>query len=76
MFKDNIATKPLDGDDPEIYSSVESVGPFSFVDMRQDYEQKCPPPTYLSYDDVNEKLPIEKDDIFEKFEFLEKGGLK
>lgn len=76
LFKDGIAVKPLDGDDPYIYSKVESVGPYSFVDVRQDYDPECPPPTYLSYEEVNEKLPIEKDAIFEKFEFLEKGGLK
>lgn len=69
LFKEGIAVKPLDGDDPVIYSKVESVGPYSFVDVRQDYDPECPPPTYLSYDEVNEKLPIEKEDIFEKFEF-------
>lgn len=76
LFKENIAVEPLDGDEPEIYSYVESVPPYSFVDSRQDFEPKCPPPTYLQYDDLYVKLPIEKDDIFEKFEFWKSGGLR
>lgn len=76
LFKENVGITPLDGDDPNIYSNVEAVGPYSFVDCRQDYDPKCPPPTYLPYKDVNAPLPIEKEDIFAKFEFCEKGGLR
>lgn len=76
LFKEGTGVKPLDGDDPLIYSKIESVGPYSFVDERQDYDTDCPPPTYLTYEEVNEKLPIEKEEIFEKFEFIDKGGLK
>lgn len=75
-LKEGVGLKPLDGDDPLIYSKVESVPPYSFVDCRQDYDLKCPPPTYLEYKDVNTPLPIQKENIFEKFEFCEKGGLR
>lgn len=76
LFKEGVGVDSLDGEDPEVYSKVESVGPYSFVDIRQDYDEECPPPTYMKKEEVNEKLPIEKDEIFEKFEILEKGGLK
>jgi hypothetical protein len=76
LFKENIAVEPLDGDDPEIYSFVEAVPPYSFVDSNQEYDSKSPPPTYLPYDQVAIKLPTEKDDIFEKFEFCKAGGLR
>lgn len=76
LFKENVGVTPLDGDDPNIYSLKESVPPYSFVDVRQDYDPECPPPTYLKYEDVNPKMPIEKEEIFQHFEFLEKGGLK
>jgi len=76
FFKENIAVDPIDGDDPTIYSFEESVGPWSFVDWRQDFDPKCAPPTYLPYKEVNSPLPTEKEDIFEKFEFCEKGGLR
>ena len=76
IFKEDVGVVSIDGSDPLIYSEVESVGPYSFVNIRQDYDQECPPPTYLPYEDVNEKLPIEKDEIFEKFEFCKSGGLR
>ena len=76
LFKEHVGIEPIDGGDSDIYSKVESVGPFSFVDIRQDYDEECPPPTYLHYRDVHLKLPVEKEDIFEKFEFCERGGLR
>lgn len=76
LFKEDVGVEPIDGSDPFIYSEVESVGPYSFVNVMQDYDPACPPPTYLAYEDVNEKLPIEKDEIFEKFEFCKSGGLR
>lgn len=76
LFNLDVGVQPIDGDDPDVYSQVEPVGPYSFVDIRQDYDSSCPPPTYLQYEDVNAKLPVEKAEIFEKLEFLEKGGLK
>lgn len=69
LFKEHVGIEPIDGGDPDIYSKVESVGPFSFVNIRQDYDEECPPPTYFEYKDVHLKLPIEKNEIFEKFEF-------
>jgi hypothetical protein len=47
LFKPDIGVEPLDGNDKLIYSKEESVGPYSFVDWRQDYDDKSPPPTYL-----------------------------
>lgn len=76
LFKEDVGVEPIDGSDPQIYSEKESVGPCSFVDIRQDYDPECPPPTYLKYDDVSVKLPIEKEEIFEKFEFCKSGGLR
>lgn len=40
LFKPNVGIQPIDGDDEQIYSEVESVGPCSFVDCRQDYDPK------------------------------------
>jgi hypothetical protein len=40
LFKEDVGVEPLDGDDKDIYSQVESVGPYSFVDCRQDYDPK------------------------------------
>ena len=76
IFQEDIAVEPLDGDKDGVYSMEEAVPPYSFVDPRQDYDRKCPPPTYLPYDEVAEELPIEKEDIFEKFEFCRSGGLR
>lgn len=33
---------------PYIMSTTESVPPFSFVDIKQKYDETCPPPIYLS----------------------------
>jgi hypothetical protein len=76
LFKEDIGVESIDGSDPMIYSDIEAVGPYSFVDIRQDYDLACPPPTYLAFEDVNEKLPVEREDIFEKFEFCKSGGLR
>jgi hypothetical protein len=76
LFKEDIGVESIDGGDPMIYSDIEAVGPYSFVDIRQDYDLACPPPTYLAFEDVHEKLPIEKEEIFEKFEFCKSGGLR
>lgn len=69
LFKPDVGCEPLDGKDALIYSIVESVGPYSFVDWRQDYDDKSPPPTYLAYEHVNPTLPTEYDELFAKFEF-------
>ena len=76
LFNEDIATEPKDGSDPTVYSQELSVGPFSFVDNRQDYDPDNPAPTYMKYKDVSLKLPTEKEDIFENFAFIEKGGLR
>ena len=65
LFNEDIATEPKDGSDPTVYSQELSVGPFSFVDNRQDYDPDNPAPTYMKYKDVSLKLPTEKEDIFE-----------
>ncbi len=76
LFVQDIATEPHDGDDPEIYSLVKSCGPYSFVDETQEYKEEEPPPTYLKYDELNIKLPTEKEDLFKDTEVCNHGGLR
>jgi hypothetical protein len=76
LFNEDVATEPIDGSDPDVYSGVLPVSPFSFVDARQEYDPKNPAPTYMKYSAVSLKLPIEKDELFENFALIEKGGLK
>jgi len=40
LFQPDVGVEKLDGDDSLIYSEVESVGPYSFVDCKQDYDPK------------------------------------
>jgi len=60
---------------PYIYSDTKSVGPYSFVDFRQSYERKCPPPKYMDEAMLREPLPTSKEDIMKGLKEMEYGGL-
>ena len=49
---------------PYIWSTSKSVAPNSFVDNRQPYDKECPPPIYLTTEELLKELPTSKGDIF------------
>lgn len=53
---------------PYIYSKIESVQKFSFVDYRQSFDNKCPPPKYFTVEDLTKPLPVEKEEILKGLE--------
>jgi len=71
-----MARTPLDGENPQVYSEKIPVTPYSFVDDNQKYDKECPPPTYLSEEELGKKLPTSKEELFEDLEFCEHGGLR
>ena len=60
---------------PYILSKTDAVGPFSFVDYRQPYCEKAPPPKYFSNELLLTPLPTRKEDIFRGLEEHPHGGL-
>ena len=76
LFQERIAIDPLDGDDPQVYSWVKPVSPYSFVDETQEYKEDEPPPTYLKYDELNIQLPTTEEEIFQDTEVCNHGGLR
>lgn len=46
------------------------------MDNRQDFNPKCPPPDYLTREEVDVQMPTEKDEILQDLEFCEHGGLR
>lgn len=63
-------------DNPYIYSQSESVGPNSFVDNRQPYDRKSPPPKYLDESQLLESLPTSREEIMRGLKEMEYGGLQ
>ena len=49
---------------PNIFSKDVTCNKHSFVDIRQAYDTKCPPPRYLTREELLVELPIEKEVIF------------
>ena len=52
-----------------------SVGPNSFVDCRQPYNDQTPPPKYFDRQIILAPLPNKKEDILKGLEELPSGGL-
>ena len=49
---------------PNIFSKDVTCNQHSFVDFRQAYDAKCPPPRYLTREELLEELPVDKEVIF------------
>jgi len=60
---------------PYIMSKTDPVGPFSFVDNRQAYCDKSPPPKYFPDELLLTPLPTRKDDILRGLDEHPHGGL-
>lgn len=48
---------------PYVFSYTTAVQKYSFVDSRQQFDKKCPPPKYFSDEELLKPLPVEKDEI-------------
>eukprot|EP01022_Parablepharisma_sp_SALTPOND_P004220 TRINITY_DN1190_c0_g1_i1.p3 TRINITY_DN1190_c0_g1~~TRINITY_DN1190_c0_g1_i1.p3 ORF type:complete len:471 (-),score=49.44 TRINITY_DN1190_c0_g1_i1:72-1484(-) len=73
----SVGVTPLDGSDPEIYSSVVPICPFSFLDPKgRKYNAKMPPPTYLKESELVYGQKSTKAEILKGFEVPTDGGLK
>ena len=69
-----IAIVPLDGEDPLIYSQKIGSCPYSFLNG-EPFNPKCPPPTYLSLEDLKKPKTTESKQILFGLEPHAKGGL-
>jgi len=65
----------LGQNNPYIMATTNSVGPFSFVDIKQDYDHASPPPKYLEDDTLILMLPQRKGDIMKGLIEPPYGGL-
>lgn len=73
----NVATKSIDGNDPQIYSFKKLVMPFSYILGAEDkFNPKLPPPTYLSYEVISETKSYAKNDVFKGLEIKKNGEIK
>lgn len=62
-------------DNPFTMVTTNSVGPNSFVDIRQPYDHASPPPKYFTDDILLSILPQRKEDILKGFIEPQFGGL-
>jgi len=72
-------TKPIDGNDPQIYSFNKAIMPFSYMaytSMEDKYTPKYPPPTYLDYAILSKPKSYAKSDVFKGLEITKTGELK
>ncbi len=70
-------TVSLDGADPEVYSTVVPVAPFSFLDPKgRKLNPKMPPPTYLKESELVYNQKSTKPELLKGFEIPADGGLK
>ena len=69
--------RPLDGDDPLIYSKTLPASPCSFVDpTKRTFNSSMPPPTYLPLSDLKYNQFFDKDTILTGYKIPEDGGLE
>jgi len=73
-----IGTKPLDGDDPQIYSTKVGCPPLSYLTGNVvAYDPKCPPPVYATYEELCQNYKhFNKEDIFKLIEITSAGEAK
>jgi hypothetical protein len=60
---------------PYILPTSDSVPPFSFVDIRQKYDETCPPPVYLTEKALLAPLNTKKEEILRGLDETPQGGL-
>lgn len=78
LYTGHVATVPIDGNDQDIYSFIKGYSPFSyFAEATENvYNQKLPPPVYLTYQQLLDKRAPEKNDILRGLEVTPAGELK
>lgn len=65
---------PLDGNDAQIYSKVQSSTPYSLL-IKSDYDQSAPPPTCLPMSYLNRERERDKASQLQGYQLLDEGGL-
>ena len=74
-FKEEIGMNPIDGNNPQVYSFVKGFAPFSFL-KGDPFQPNCPPPTYMSLEQIQKPKVIEPSEIMQGLEVnIKKGGL-
>jgi Oxysterol-binding protein len=68
-----VATDPLDGNDPDVYSFIIGTGPFSFL-KGDSFNPACPPPTYLKLEIVQKPKSTNSKEIMGGLESNTKNG--
>ncbi len=73
----SLATKPLDGSDPAVYSEKLVAPPFSFLDpLKRKVNPLMPAPTYLPTAELKYGQGFEKGEIMHGFKQPDEGGLE
>lgn len=74
----SVAVAPIDGNDPDIYSTKTVILPFSYMITVMDdkYNPKMPAPVYLHYDILAEKRSFKKQDVLYGMDITSTGELK
>ena len=62
-------------ENPKIFSLHLSVHKNSFVDYRQPFDLKCPPPKYFSNEELLKPLPTDKSEILKGMLEMPQGHL-
>ena len=73
MNDDELAVDPIDGNNPDVYSEIVGTSPFCMLG-KEDYRADCPPPTYLSIQELQKAKPVDKDGILKSLEYEPKNG--
>lgn len=66
-------------ENPMILSLTQSVGDYSFIDERQQFNSLAPPPKYFTKDFIRQNfelnMPTDKDSVLRNFSKPDQGGL-
>lgn len=76
----DLCTEPEDhGTDMKVWSNNKLLGPLSYMNPRilaNNLSGYAPPPTILKYSELVRTDPISKEEVFDKIEIMNKGGIK
>lgn len=74
----DIAIYSIDGNNNDIYSFIQGLGPFSYLieTIENKFNQKMPPPVYMNYESLSSKKSLNKNDILKGLEITLAGELK
>lgn len=75
MELDDPCTKPRDGSNPNVWSTVVGAGPFSLL-IGMNPDPQSPAPTYLSINYLNQDRPTDKESQLNGHILLKEGGLQ